>query len=347
MGNCNVMDKKVEFQEAMQSIRNYEILDILGKGGFGKVFKVKRKKNNKLYAMKVMSKAKIIQKKSITAVLNEKNLLTQLCHPFIVNMHSAFQDRENLYLLLDLLSGGDMRYHICKNKRFSEEEAQFFAACIILSLEYLHQQGIIHRDLKPENLVFDEQGYLRLTDMGIARVWRPENASDTSGTPGYMAPEVMCKQNHGIAVDFFALGVIIYECMLGKRPYVGKTRQEIREQILSKQVQIKRSQLPVAWSIEAGDFINKLIQRKPEDRLGTFNPSDVKNHPWFSSFDWDGLLKKKFDPPYYPKKFNGYEGSLDDTIEEKNEKNFILLRNNTLCEQFNEYCYNPEACIKK
>ncbi|CAD8067639.1 unnamed protein product [Paramecium sonneborni] len=347
MGNCNVMDKKEEFQEAMQSIRNYEILDILGKGGFGKVFKVKRKKNNQLYAMKIMSKAKIIQKKSITAVINEKNLLSQLHHPFIVNMHSAFQDRENLYLVLDLLSGGDLRYHIYKNKRFSEEEAQFFAACIIISLEYLHQQGIIHRDLKPENLVLDEQGFLRLTDMGIARVWRPENASDTSGTPGYMAPEVMCKQNHGIAADFFALGVIIYECMLGRRPYVGKTRQEIREQILSKQVQIKRSQLPVAWTIEAGDFVNKLIQRKPEKRLGTINPSDVKNHPWFNSFDWDKLNQKKYDPPYYPKKFNGVEGTQDDTIEDKNENNFILLRNNTLCEQFNEYCYNQEACIKK
>ena len=110
----------------------------------------------------------------------------------------------------------------------------FFAACIIIALEYLHSQGIIHRDLKPENLVFDSEGYLRLTDLGIARIWRPDNSADTSGTPGYMAPEVLCRQNHGIAVDYFALGVIVYECMLGRRPYVGKSRQEIRDNVLAK-----------------------------------------------------------------------------------------------------------------
>ena len=143
---------------------------------------------------------------------------------------------------MDVLSGGDLRYHIGKNKRFSEEESSmiflmikgFFAACIIIALEYLHSQGIIHRDLKPENLVFDSEGYLRLTDLGIARIWRPDNSADTSGTPGYMAPEVLCRQNHGIAVDYFALGVIVYECMLGRRPYVGKSRQEIRDNVLAK-----------------------------------------------------------------------------------------------------------------
>ena len=129
--------------------------------------------------------------------------------------------------------------------------------CLILCLEYLHSKSILHRDLKPENLVFDEEGkihiyqnlgYMKVTDLGIARVWNPDNAKDTSGTPGYMgnkyiyyhqikiAPEVMCRQNHGVAVDYFAMGVIGYECMYGKRPYVGKTRKEIRDHILSKQV---------------------------------------------------------------------------------------------------------------
>lgn len=111
---------------------------------------------------------------------------------------------------------------------------------MLLSLEYLHKNCILHRDIKPENLVFDEMGYLRITDLGIARVWNPENAKDTSGTPGYMAPEVMCRQNHGVAVDYFAMGVIAYECMFGKRPYQGKDRKEIRDHILAKQVQIKK-----------------------------------------------------------------------------------------------------------
>lgn len=143
--------------------------------------------------MKEMSKAKIISKKSVNSVMNERNLLQQLKHQFLVNMVWAFQDRENLYLVMDLLSGGDLRYHIGKHKRFNEEQTKFFAACIILVLEYLHNNSIIHRDIKPENILLDDKGYLRLTDFGIARVWKPDNCNDTSGTPGYMAPEVMCR----------------------------------------------------------------------------------------------------------------------------------------------------------
>ena len=180
-------------------------------------------------------------------------------------MYYAFQDRENLYLVMDYLSGGDLRYHICRNRRFSEEITRkcviharsyifkililfdhlgFFVACLISGLEYFHKKNILHRDIKPENLVIETDGklthfscfeipykdkpnlscaplcavigYLRITDFGIARMWREENAQDTSGTPGYMAPEVMCRQNHTTSVDFFAVGVIAYESMFGR-----------------------------------------------------------------------------------------------------------------------------------
>jgi serine/threonine protein kinase len=172
-------------------------------------------------------------------------------------MYYAFQDRENLYLVMDLLTGGDLRYHICKYRKFDEETTskyfipsarcnlnyinlklplEFWVACLVAGLEICHEKNIIHRDIKPENLVIDQDGYLRITDFGIARVWRPENAQDTSGTPGYMAPEVMCRVNHTTCVDYFAVGVMAYECMFGRRPYVGKSRKEIRDHILSKQV---------------------------------------------------------------------------------------------------------------
>lgn len=131
-------------------------------------------------------------------------------------MQYAFQDRDNLYLVMDLLGGGDLRYHIARHRRFSEEQTKFFITCILVSLEYIHNKSILHRDIKPENLVFDDKGYLRVTDFGIARIWNPENSKETSGTPGYMAPEVMCRQNHGVGVDYFALGVIAYECMMGR-----------------------------------------------------------------------------------------------------------------------------------
>lgn len=137
---------------------------------------------------------------------------------------------------MDLMEGGDLRFHHSQIRKFPPDCTQFFIACLIQALGAVHGQGIIHRDIKPENLVFDKNGYLRLTDFGIAREWNPENHTENSGTPGYMAPEVMFKQNHGVAADYFAVGVIAYECMMGKRPYLGKSRKEIRDSILAKQV---------------------------------------------------------------------------------------------------------------
>ena len=186
--------------------------------------------------MKEMSKARIMAKRSVNSVMNEKKYLSSLKHPFLVNMYFAFQDRDNVYLGLDFLSGGDLRYQLGRQRRFSELQTKFFVACMLVGLEYLHTNGIIHRDIKPENLVLDSKGYLRIIDLGIARIWQPDNAQDTSGTPGYMAPEVMCRQNHGVAVDYFAMGVIVFEFMLGRRPYLGRNRKEIRDQILARQI---------------------------------------------------------------------------------------------------------------
>ena len=173
-------------------------------------------------------------------------------------MQYAFQDHENLYLVMDLLTGGDLRYHVSKHRRFSEEQTKFFVCCILLGLEYIHTNNILHRDIKPENLVLDDKGYVRITDFGIAKFYQKENSSETSGTPGYMSPEVMCAQNHTIAVDYFALGVMTYEFMMGVRPYTGKSRKEIKEKIMAKQVQVKKQDIPDGWSTEAADFINRV-----------------------------------------------------------------------------------------
>ncbi|CAD8110119.1 unnamed protein product [Paramecium primaurelia] len=344
MGNCNITDKN-DFQEtSILSVHSFEFIEVLGKGGFGKVWKVKKRKNKCYFALKMMSKAKVFLKKSVSSVMNERTLLCQLRHPSLINMIAAFQDRENLYLVMDLLSGGDLRYHIGKNKKFSEVETKFFCACIIIALEYLHQQGIIHRDLKPENLVFDSEGYLRLTDLGIARIWRPDNSADTSGTPGYMAPEVLCRQNHGIAVDYFALGVIVYECMMGRRPYIGRNRQEIRDNVLARQVQIKKNEIPIAWSLEAADFANQLIQRKPAQRLGSDNPEAVKNHEWFNGFEWNKLLNKQLQPPYLPHNYSNQGGSTKDT-EQDTKENDIILRRNSIQAQFDGYNHDTNEPI--
>lgn len=192
-----------------------------------------------------MSKARIISKKSLNSVLLERNILAELQHPFIVNMKGAFQDRENLYLVMDYCSGGDLRYHL-PHKFYNEEETRFMVACMLQALEYVHGQGIIHRDIKPENLVFDENGYLVLTDFGIARKMPSEELNqpaspgaingvvETSGTPGYMSPEAMCRLPHGPVSDYFAVGVIVYEMMFRRRPYWGSNKNQIRDNILSK-----------------------------------------------------------------------------------------------------------------
>ena len=208
-------------------------------------------------------------------------------------MHCAFQDFENLYLVMDLLTGGDLRYHVCKLRRFSEIKTKFFIACLLLGLEYIHSNNIIHRDIKPENLVFDDKGYLRITDFGVAKIHKEDNSSETSGTPGYMAPEVLLSKNHSFPVDFFAIGIMGYEFMLGQRPYLGKNRKEIKYQVLMRQARIESDEIPEGWGHESVDFINKCLHRKDSRRLGYIGGvQDLKNHEWFNDFDWDSLYNK-------------------------------------------------------
>lgn len=173
-------------------------------------------------------------------------------------MHFSFQDFENLYLVMDLLTGGDLRYHISRYKKFTEDQTKFFISCILLGLEYIHSKKIIHRDIKPENLVCDKFGYVHITDFGVAKKNMKDNSSETSGTPGYMAPEVLFAKNHTFSVDFFALGVICFEFMNGFRPYIGKNRKEIKEQVINKEIFLNDYNIPDEWSLYAADFINKV-----------------------------------------------------------------------------------------
>ena len=303
------------------------------------MWKVVMKRNKEQYAMKEMLKARIISKRSVHSVMNERRLLAMIKHPFIVNMKFAFQCRENLYLVMDLMPGGDLRYHLGKQRRFSESQTRFFIVCLICALEYLHTNNVIHRDIKPENLVLDEKGYLRLTDFGIARVLQQENGHETSGTPGYMAPEVICRQNHTIAADYFALGVIMYEFMLGRRPYTGKNRKEIRDAILARQVQVKTLDVPEDWTEEAVDFTNKLLQRKPKNRIGYNGPEEVKSHPWLKDIDWPKYLQKGINVPYIPKSQDNFDVSQV-SIDWKDELEKVNLSDPATQNLFIGYFYD-------
>ena len=289
---------------------------VIGKGGFGKVWQVLFKKTKEPFALKEMSKRKILDKKSEKSINNEMILLKKLNHPFIVNMHYAFQDNENLYLVMDFLSGGDLRFHCSRYRTFSEEQTRFFISCMILGLEHIHQNNVIHRDIKPENLVLDDKGYLRITDFGIARINKNDNSSETSGTPGYMSPEVMRGNNHSFSVDFFAIGVIGYEFMLGKRPYNGKNRKEIKEKMFGKRIKINRNEMNKGWSIESIEFINQVLERKPELRLGNKNGIiELKEHEWLKYYPWKELENKELPAPFIPDQNNNYDKTYCESSE--------------------------------
>ena len=322
----------------------FDFLYIIGRGGFGKVWKVRLKKNNEFFALKEMSKVKIIDRRSEISIMSERNLLSKLHHSFIVNMYFAFQDFYNLYLVMDLLTGGDLRFHIAHKKVFTESQTKFFIANMLLALDYIHSQNIIHRDIKPENLVLEKKGYLRITDFGVAKINEIDNSSETSGTPGYMAPEVILVQNHGPPSDFFALGVIGYEFMLGFRPYLGRGRKEIKNLIISKQAKISKEELPEDWSEESREFINLLLQRKPRKRLGYNGVDEIKQHPWMKDIDWELLFQKKLEAPFIPpmnkENFDKKYCEGEDNVGETTIERYELYYNSELYEGvFKNYTY--------
>ena len=261
---------------------------------------------------------------------------------------------------MDYLSGGDLRYHICRRNYFTEIETKFIAACITLSLNYIHEKNVIHRDLKPENLVFGADGYLHLTDFGIAMEYhKGVDVVSASGTPGYMAPEAIINKPHDFCVDHFALGVIIYELMMGERPYQGKNRKEIKEQMFTLEIKLDSDDLPEDWEDDnILDIINKLLKRKRGKRLGSNGCKEIKNHPWFKDIQWDQIenctvnspfvfdSEDNFDDSYAQKQDNDsiYEGKKELYIIEVNEsmtfKNFYFNIEEKIAAQENEESTN-------
>ena len=339
MNLLNLKNTKKDNNQKINSnlTRNdFEFVFIIGKGGFGKVWRVKYKKTNELYALKEMSKTKIIDKKSENSINGEREFLSFLHHPFIVNMHFAFQDNDNLYLVMDLLTGGDLRYHCSRYRSFSEEQTRFFLACIIHSLSYIHKNNVIHRDIKPENLVLDDKGYVCITDFGVAKKNMKDNSSETSGTPGYMCPEVMNGKNHSFPADYFSIGVIGYEFMMGKRPYRGRGRKEIKEQMMNYQARITEEEMKDGWSIECVEFINALLERKEKRRLGyKEGVKELKQHPWMKYYPWKDLAKKNLPAPFIPENMDNFDKKYCESVDEISDETQLRYDEIILCTHYN------------
>ena len=369
MGNCDCNLKDLDPNKLSISPRlnldDFCLLYPIGRGGFGRVWKVRlkrqynskisdirlQKNKSRIFAMKEMSKAKISLKKSIKSVANERKFLEKFHFNLLCNMYYAFQDDDTLYIIMDYLSGGDLRYMICRRNFFTEEETKFIAACITLNLNYIHDKNVIHRDIKPENLVFGANGYLHLTDFGIALEYhRGENGvRSASGTPGYMAPEAITNKRQEFSVDYFALGVIVYELMLGERPYQGKNRKEIKEQMMNLEIKLDKDDLPEDWKDEnIIDFINKLLERKKKKRLGFKTDLEVKNHPYFNNISFDLIENMKFESPFIFDNEDNFDDSYaqmqeNDSIYEGNKEIFIDEVNES--NMFKDFYYNIEDIL--
>ena len=255
--------------------------------------------------MKEISKVKLIQENAYEEIIHEQKLCSKLNHPFLVTMNFSFQDKDYLYMVNDLMAGGDLRYWYSQRKQFTENECKFIVACIILGLEYLHSNKIIHRDLKPENILFDKKGYVHIADFGIAKELSnepEEKIIDISGSPGYMSPETIFKKKHSYASDYFSLGVICYEMMMKRRPYLGKNRQEIKEKMASEFVQIKTDEIKKGWSLEFIGFVNKLLDKNKENRLGSKGINELKCHPWLKLYNWKKVYLMEEKSPFIPPK---------------------------------------------
>jgi len=301
--NSAKQDSKQIFGEtrnnAAVTLDDFELLCVIGRGSFGKVMKVRHKQTRQIYAMKVLRKDMIIKENMVSHTKSEKQILQDMKHPFIVSLKYAFQTEEKLYLVLDFLSGGELFFHLKEETKFSVERAKYYCAEIVLAIEHLHKHDIIYRDLKPENVVLNSQGHSVLTDFGLAKT-SISNASPTytfCGTPEYLAPEILKGQGHAKAVDWWSLGILLYEMLVGLPPFYSENINEMYELILKAPLKF-----PNFVPMEAQSLLRGLLEREEFKRLGA-GPTDgaeIRAHPFFSNIDWDKLYKKEITPPFVP-----------------------------------------------
>jgi len=277
---------------------DFALLTVIGKGSFGKVMQVRKKDDGKIYAMKVLRKDAIIARKQVAHTRAEKSILQKIQHPFIVKLHYAFQTDAKLYMILDYINGGELFFHLKREGRFPESRVQLYAAEIVLALAHLHSLDIVYRDLKPENILLNSEGHIVITDFGLSKEINPDEGTGTfCGTPEYLAPEVLKGQGHGVAVDWWSLGTLMFEMLTGLPPFYSPNINIMYQKILSGELRF-----PSYISSEAQSLLEGLLTRDPEKRLGSASKDakDIKAHPFFKSIDWDKLYRKEIPAQFIP-----------------------------------------------
>ena len=281
------------------NLESFKTVSVIGKGTYAKVLLVRKIATGDFYAMKVLKKASVEQKKQENHVLTERKILIEMnvC-PFMINFFHSFQSESKLYFVIEYCPGGELFELLQKKRKFAEDQARFYAAQMVLALEFMHAKNIIYRDLKPENVLVDMEGYLKITDFGLSRMnVKEKEARSICGTPEYLAPEIIMKIGYGKSIDWWTLGCIIYEMLVGIPPFYSNNRSELFEKI-----KFCSPKYPKYLSSETKDLLMKLLSKNPDQRLGTVKGGEeIKSHPWFKIVNWDYLLNKKYDAPFKPK----------------------------------------------
>ncbi|CAM6095426.1 unnamed protein product [Calypogeia fissa] len=305
------------------TIDDFEIIKPISRGAFGRVFLARKRTTGDLFAIKVLRKVDMIRKNAVESVQAERNILIHARNPFVVRFFYSFTCRDNLYLVMEYLNGGDLYSMLRSLGCLEEEMARVYIAELVLALEYLHSLGVVHRDLKPDNLLIAHDGHIKLTDFGLSRVGLINSTDDLSGpaaktamqveesfppaeyakqrerrqqqsavgTPDYLAPEILLGTGHGTPADWWSTGVILFEFLTGIPPFNAEHPQIIFDNILNRN--IPWPQVPDYMSYEAQDLIDKLLREDPNERLGAKGAKEVKAHPFFKDINWDTLARQK------------------------------------------------------
>lgn len=278
------------------NLDNFEFKTTLGTGSFGRVRLAKHTPSGRICAVKIMKKSEIIRLKQVEHILSEGDILKSIDHPFVVNLWGSFQNRKHLYFIMEFVVGGEFFTHLRRAGRFNNDASCFYAAQVVLIFQYLHSKNIVYRDLKPENILLDHTGNIKLTDFGFAkkvdyRTWT------LCGTPEYIAPEILLNKGHGTPVDWWALGILLYEMLSGNPPFVDDDPMGIYQKILAGRLSFPRS-----MDKPAKDLIRKLLTADTTKRLGNLKNGveDIKNHKFFSKINWSMLYNREMAPPFVP-----------------------------------------------
>ncbi|KAG2225312.1 hypothetical protein INT45_005556 [Circinella minor] len=279
---------------------DFDVLKVLGRGAYGKVSLCRHVGSNRLYAMKVLKKASLfVHAKNAEHTKAEREILEEVRHPFIVQLMYAFQTNDRLYLILEYAMGGELFTQMAAEQMFSENVARFYIAELVLALEHLHSLGIVYRDLKPENCLLDGEGHVLLTDFGLSKqALGPDDKANTiCGTAEYMAPEILMEMHYDKSVDWWTLGILMFEMLTGDTPFRANNKKKTLDAIQNKKLMV-----PYYVTNDGKDLLNRLLRKNPNGRLGSGNDGTkrVKSHRWFRKINWNDLKERKVTPPIIP-----------------------------------------------